>query len=52
MKYAILLIAASIITFVPADVFAGNNFDQDNLVSCRRSKEQPPVNSTSNRSGA
>jgi hypothetical protein len=52
MKYAILLIAASIITFGTVDVFAANNPNQDNLVSCKRSKDQPPVNSTSDRSGA
>ncbi|BAY34518.1 hypothetical protein NIES37_65390 [Tolypothrix tenuis PCC 7101] len=53
MKYAILLIAASLVTFCPiADVFAANNPTQDNLVSCRRSKDQPPESSTSDRSGA
>ncbi|MBD2207187.1 hypothetical protein H6G33_33350 [Calothrix sp. FACHB-1219] len=52
MKYAILLIAASMMTLFPVvDVFAANNSPQDNLVSCRRSQEQPP-NSTSDRSGA
>ncbi|MBD2213248.1 hypothetical protein H6G27_25725 [Nostoc linckia FACHB-104] len=53
MKYAILLIAASIITLFPVvDVFAANNPQEDNLVSCRRSKDQPPGDSTSDRSGS
>ncbi|MCF2150547.1 hypothetical protein IQ276_029805 [Desmonostoc muscorum LEGE 12446] len=52
MKYAILLIAAAITILGTADVFADNNQDRDTLVSCRRSKDQSPVNSTSDRSGA
>ncbi|MBD2611379.1 MAG: hypothetical protein RMY62_017150 [Nostoc sp. ZfuVER08] len=52
MKYAILFIAAAITVLGPVDVFANNNQDQDSLVSCRRSKDQSPVNSTSDRSGA
>jgi len=52
MKYAILLITASILIFSPVYVFAANNLDQDNLVSCRSSKEEPPSDSTSDRSGA
>ncbi|QYX32964.1 hypothetical protein [Sphaerospermopsis torques-reginae] len=50
MRYAILLITASIFIFSP--VFAVNNLDQDNLVSCRSSQEEPPSDSTSDRSGA
>ncbi len=52
MKYAILFIAAAITILGSVDVFALNNQEQDNLVSCRRSKDQSPVNSTSDLSGA
>lgn len=45
MKYATLLITASI--FILSPVFVANNLDQDNLVSCRSSKEEPPSDSTS-----
>lgn len=48
----ILLITASILIFSPVYVFAANNLDQDNLVSCRSSKEEPSSDSTSDRSGA
>ncbi|QEI41071.1 hypothetical protein BMF77_01654 [Dolichospermum sp. UHCC 0315A] len=48
----ILLITASIFIFSPVYVFAANNLDQDNLISCRSSKDEPPSDSTSDRSGA
>ena len=48
----ILLITAAIFIFSPVYVFTANNLDQDNLVSCRSSKDQPPNDSTSDRSGA
>jgi hypothetical protein len=43
----ILLITASIFIFSPVYVFAANNLDQDNLISCRSSKDEPPSDSTS-----
>jgi hypothetical protein len=52
MRYAILLITASTLIFSPVYVFAANNLDQDNLVSCRSSKDEPPNDSTRDRSGA
>jgi hypothetical protein len=52
MRYAILLITAAILIFSPGYVFAVNNLDQDNLVGCRSSKDEPPSDSTSDRSGA
>jgi hypothetical protein len=52
MSYAILLMTASIFIFSPVYLFTANNVDQDNLVSCRSSKDEPPGDSTSDRSGA
>ncbi|MBE9057594.1 hypothetical protein IQ237_16520 [Sphaerospermopsis sp. LEGE 08334] len=52
MRYAILLITAAMLIFSSGYVFAANNLDQDNLVSCRSSQEEPPSDSTSDRSGA
>jgi hypothetical protein len=52
MRYAILVIAAAIATFGAVNVLAANNMEQESLVSCRRSKDKPPVNSASDRSGA
>ena len=48
----ILLITASIFIFSTVYVFAANNLDQDNLISCRSSKDEPPSDSTSDRSEA
>jgi hypothetical protein len=48
----ILLMTTAILIFSPVYVFAANNLDQDNLVSCRSSKDKPPNDSTSDRSGA
>jgi hypothetical protein len=52
MKYTILLITASIFIFSPISVFAQNNLKQDNLISCRRSKDAPPDDYKGDRSGA
>ena len=48
----ILLITAAIFIFSPVYVIAANNLDQDNLVSCRSSKDEPPSDSKSDSSGA
>ncbi|MBD2134876.1 MAG: hypothetical protein ACKO2Z_34770 [Sphaerospermopsis kisseleviana] len=52
MRYAILLITAPIFILIPVYVLTANNLNQDNLVSCRSGKEEPPSDSTSDRSGA
>ncbi|MBC5794607.1 hypothetical protein H5968_05485 [Sphaerospermopsis sp. LEGE 00249] len=52
MRYAILLITAAIFILIPVYVLTANNLNQDNLVSCRSGKEEPPSDSTSDRSGA
>ncbi len=48
----ILLITAAIFIFSPVYVLTVNHLDQDNLVSCTSSQEEPPSGSTSDRSGA
>lgn len=52
MKYGILLFAVSLATFGAVDILLASNGNQETLVSCRRSKDQPPENPKSGRDSA